>query len=78
MIPRSPALRRGAVVSGDEGSTTTFVLRLRPGPGCGDPIRALRRLLKFAWRACGLRAIRFEQVENNTQQQIRSHRSAKS
>jgi hypothetical protein len=29
--------------------------RLRPG--CIDPIKALRRLLKLALRACGLRAV---------------------
>jgi len=33
----------------------TFLLRLRPEEGI-DPIRALRRVLKFALRACGMRA----------------------
>lgn len=33
-----------------------FVLRLRAAPG-RDPIRALRALLKFAWRRLGLRAV---------------------
>jgi hypothetical protein len=37
----------------------TYILRLRAPPGRDDRdrIRSLRRLLKFALRACGLRAI---------------------
>ena len=35
----------------------TFVLRLRPGPGCNDPVHALRRALKYALRQCGLRCV---------------------
>jgi hypothetical protein len=34
-----------------------FRLVLRPEPGVGDPTRALRRLLKFALRRCGLRCV---------------------
>jgi hypothetical protein len=33
-----------------------FVLRLQAAPG-RDPIRALKALLKFAWRRLGLRAL---------------------
>jgi len=39
---------------------TIFVLRLRPEAGV-DPIRALRRLLKFAMRACGMRCVSCEE-----------------
>ena len=42
-----------AVTSASE--RPTFLLRLRPEEGI-DPIRALRRVLKFALRACGMRA----------------------
>jgi len=38
------------------------LLRLRPGPGCDDPVRSLRALLKFAWRACHLRALSVEPI----------------
>jgi hypothetical protein len=34
-----------------------FVLRLKAEPGCDHPIHSLRRLLKYALRQCGLRAI---------------------
>jgi Fe2+ transport system protein FeoA len=37
-----------------------YVLRLRPLEGI-DPIHALRRLLKFALRVCGMRAISVEE-----------------
>jgi hypothetical protein len=36
--------------------TPIYLLRLRAAPG-RDPIRALRALLKFAWRFLGLRAV---------------------
>jgi hypothetical protein len=38
----------------------TYVLRLR-APKNTDPIKALRRLLKYALRVCGLRAISVEE-----------------
>jgi len=38
-----------------------YVLRLRAQKSVTDPIRALRRLLKYALRACGLRAISVEE-----------------
>jgi hypothetical protein len=34
----------------------TFTLVIRPDPHVANPIRALRRLLKFALRPCGSRA----------------------
>lgn len=37
--------------------TNTFVLRLRPEPGCHYPFRALRRVLKYALRQCRLRCV---------------------
>jgi len=37
-----------------------FLLRLRAQKNT-DPIKALRRLLKYALRACGLRALSIEQ-----------------
>jgi hypothetical protein len=39
---------------------TIFLIRLRPRAGI-DPIKALQRLLKYALRACGLRAISVEE-----------------
>ena len=38
-----------------------FLLRLTPKPGV-DPIRALRGLLKFAWRRFGLRCVAVEEI----------------
>jgi hypothetical protein len=38
-----------------------FTIRLRPEPGI-DGIRSLRRLLKFALRGCGLRAVSVEET----------------
>jgi hypothetical protein len=43
----------------------TFVLELRAAPGV-DPILALRRLLKDAWRCYGLKCIAAH--ENNKEQ----------
>ncbi len=37
-----------------------FVATFRPAPGV-NATRALRRLLKFAWRACGLRCVSVEE-----------------
>jgi hypothetical protein len=34
-----------------------FILELRPEPGCVDPVRALRALLKLALRRLGLRCV---------------------
>jgi hypothetical protein len=34
-----------------------FILRLRPEPECEHPISALKRVLKFALRSCGLRCV---------------------
>jgi hypothetical protein len=39
-----------------EAKQATFVLRLRAEPG-RNPIHSLRRLLKYALRTCGLRAV---------------------
>jgi hypothetical protein len=39
-----------------------FTLVLRPLPGT-DGIRALRRVLKFALRSCGLRSVSCEEVQ---------------
>jgi hypothetical protein len=39
----------------------TYVVRLRAEPG-RDPVHALRRLLKYALRACGLRAVEVREV----------------
>jgi hypothetical protein len=44
-------------------SRPTFVLRLRPEHGV-DAVLALRRLLKFALRACRLRAISVEEEQS--------------
>jgi hypothetical protein len=40
---------------------TTRFLELTPKPGT-DPIRSLRRGLKFLGRACGLRAVRVTEL----------------
>ena len=34
-----------------------FILRLRPEPGCHHPVRALRRVLKYALRQCRHRCV---------------------
>jgi hypothetical protein len=39
-----------------EAKRATFLVRLKAEPGCCHPIHALRRLLKYALRSCGLRA----------------------
>jgi hypothetical protein len=46
--------------------STQFVVTFRPAPGV-DATRALRRLLKFGWRQCGLRclAIREQQMDGD-------------
>jgi hypothetical protein len=41
-----------------------FVVRLRAAPG-RDPIRSLRRLLKYEWRVCGLRAIAVSEARHD-------------
>ena len=41
----------------------TFVLRLRAEPHI-DAVRALRRLLKYALRVCGLRCVSVEEAPN--------------
>jgi hypothetical protein len=41
---------------------TTFVVTLQAAPGHGDPIHAMRRLLKFALRQCGLRCVDAREV----------------
>ena len=38
-----------------------YVLRLRAQKSVTDPIKALRRLLKYTLRVCGLRAISVEE-----------------
>lgn len=38
-----------------------FTVVLRPSPGCDDPIRALRALLKRALRSYGLRCVGLRQ-----------------
>jgi hypothetical protein len=43
---------------------TRFLLELTAKPGT-DPIRSLRRGLKFLGRACGLRAIRVEELHHD-------------
>jgi len=42
----------------------TFLLRLRAQKNI-DPIKALRRLLKYAMRTCGLRATSVEEAPAN-------------
>ena len=42
----------------------TFLLRLRAQKNI-DPIKALRRLLKYALRACGLRAVSLEEEQTD-------------
>jgi hypothetical protein len=37
-----------------------FTIQLTPTPGCADPHRVLRRLLKFALTACALKCISSE------------------
>ena len=41
----------------------TFLLRLRAQKNI-DPIKALRRLLKYALRVCGLRAVSIEEEKS--------------
>jgi hypothetical protein len=41
----------------------TFTIVLRPLARCADPIRALRRLLKYALRVCGLKCVDVRQEE---------------
>lgn len=41
---------------------TVFAVRLRVTPGTGDPIRALRSVLKFAWRRYRLKCIEAVEV----------------
>jgi hypothetical protein len=43
-----------------------FRVILAPTPRCADPIKALRQALKFAHRACDLRAISVEEVMTHT------------
>jgi hypothetical protein len=45
----------------------TFVLRLRAAPG-RDAIHSLRRLLKYALRQCGLRAISVTEASVSVEQ----------
>ena len=40
----------------------TFVLRLQPEPRCHYPILALRRVLKYALRACHLRCVDAQEI----------------
>jgi hypothetical protein len=40
----------------------TYIIKLEPTSNCADPIRALRTLLKFGWRACGLKCTSAEQT----------------
>jgi hypothetical protein len=57
---KSPKLQDRVAVKRHPGAMRrrrqVFVLRLTPLPGT-DPIRSLRRLLKIALRACGLRCL---------------------
>jgi hypothetical protein len=46
-----------------------FIVKFRPGPGCSDPIRSLRALLKAAKRRFGLVAVdAVEEPDQNKQQ----------
>jgi hypothetical protein len=45
----------------------TYVIKLEPTQNCADPIRALRSLLKFGWRTCGLKCTSAEQTESPAQ-----------
>jgi hypothetical protein len=49
-------------VSTVSNGKATFVLRLRPEPGCRHPIHALRRVLKFALRQCQLRCVEAQEI----------------
>jgi hypothetical protein len=51
-----PYARHVVHVAEEAPTPSTFVLRLRPEPGC-HPIRALRRVLKYALRQCRLRCV---------------------
>jgi hypothetical protein len=41
-----------------------FLLRLRPKKGI-EPIRSLRRALKYLLRSCGLRALSIQEIPEN-------------
>ena len=41
-----------------------FTVRLRPLPQCSDPIKALRALLKLAFRRFGLRAVEVSETQS--------------
>ena len=50
----------------DDPKRPEYILRLRPAKGC-DELRAMKRLLKFAWRSCRLKCTEVRPAVTGTQ-----------
>jgi hypothetical protein len=53
-----------------------FIIRLRAAPG-GDAIKALRAMLKAAWRCHKLKCISIEEKETQTNDKNHEHQNEK-
>ena len=58
----------GGLMSSDmtDPRQTDYLLRLRPVKGC-DEVRAMKRLLKYALRTCGFRAVEVRPADETAQ-----------